>query len=178
MLTNKMKKIGVKGFSLVELMVVVAIIGILAAVAIPNFQRFQRKARQSESRALLSGARTALEAFTAEWDTYTSDLVLAGFVIKGQLDTHIDATSADFAATPIYEGITPETVANHGTQIPAVRATGGAVVGARACAPDDDAAMTRTTYTMGSCSDIGGAAADHWQMLSTTGLTNTQDGVL
>jgi type IV pilus assembly protein PilA len=50
------------GFTLIELMIVVAIIGILAAIAIPNFVRFQARARQSEVstnlKSLFTGLRT------------------------------------------------------------------------------------------------------------------------
>jgi type IV pilus assembly protein PilA len=59
-----------KGFTLIELMIVVAIIGILAAIAIPNFLRFQAKSKQSEAKELLSTVYTAEEAHFAEANTY------------------------------------------------------------------------------------------------------------
>ena len=58
------------GFSLVELMIVVAIMAILAAIAIPSYLRFQIRARESEARINLAAVRTCEEAYKAENDAY------------------------------------------------------------------------------------------------------------
>ena len=59
-----------EGFTLIELMIVVAIIGILAAIAIPNFLRFQLKARSSEGKVNLSAIRTAETSYMSEFGLF------------------------------------------------------------------------------------------------------------
>jgi len=61
---------GQKGFTLIELMIVVAIIGILAAIAIPNFLTYQMKSRQAEAKTNLQAIKTSEVAFQAERGCY------------------------------------------------------------------------------------------------------------
>jgi type IV pilus assembly protein PilA len=60
------------GFTLIELMIVVALIGVLAAIAIPNFLRYQMRARSTETLTHLKGIGTTEDAYYAEHGTYVS----------------------------------------------------------------------------------------------------------
>jgi type IV pilus assembly protein PilA len=61
-----------KGFTLIELMIVVAIVGILAAIAIPNFIGMQKRAKTTEAKSNLGEIWTLQEAYRAENDTYVA----------------------------------------------------------------------------------------------------------
>ncbi len=55
-----------KGFTLIELMIVIAIIGILAAIAIPQFVAYRQKGYNTEAKAELKGFYTACQAYFAD----------------------------------------------------------------------------------------------------------------
>ena len=87
-----------KGFTLIELMIVVAIIGILAAIAIPNFLNYQCKAKQTEAKQNLGTIAKNEVAYNAEFDTYTTDLGDIGFATVGTKRYSYNVTTASSAA--------------------------------------------------------------------------------
>lgn len=86
MLTNTKRTSVLKtnqGFSLVELMIVVAIIGLLAAVGVPQYQKFQARARQSEAKVTLGSMYTGEVSFYSEWNHYTRSTRNIGLSVTG-----------------------------------------------------------------------------------------------
>jgi type IV pilus assembly protein PilA len=67
-----------QGFTLIELMIVVAIIGILAAIAIPAYQDYTIRAQVSEGLNLAGGAKAAVSEYTMDRGSFPSTNVIAG----------------------------------------------------------------------------------------------------
>jgi type IV pilus assembly protein PilA len=85
-----------KGFTLIELMIVVAIIGILAAIAIPNFLRFQLKSKSSEGKVNIAAIRTAEESYLAEFGVYIGAVASPAVAATTQKVPFIDVGAAGF----------------------------------------------------------------------------------
>jgi len=87
-----------KGFTLIELMIVVAIIGIMAAIAIPNFLSYLCKSKQSEAKQHLGAIATLEESYYAERNNYGSDTAV-GWATPVGSNVRYSTTAAGGATT-------------------------------------------------------------------------------
>lgn len=74
-----------QGFTLIELMIVVAIIGILAAIAIPAYQDYTQRTQVSEGFTLAAGAKTAISEFAQTNGAYPATADLAELGLNGSI---------------------------------------------------------------------------------------------
>ena len=100
-----------KGFTLIELMIVVAIIGILAAIAIPQYAEYTNRARVSEGLQLAAGAKTAVSEFFSSQNAWPTDNDAAGIAtktdIKGNNVTSVNVNAGDIEIQ--YAGLSTNT---------------------------------------------------------------------
>ncbi|WP_166266466.1 type IV pilin protein [Marinobacter caseinilyticus] len=75
---------GQTGFTLLELMVVVAVIGILAAIAVPRYEQYVRDARATDAKGALMALASRLERFHTQNSTYTGAVLGAGGIFPAE----------------------------------------------------------------------------------------------
>ncbi|HEZ1977185.1 TPA: pilin [Neisseria meningitidis] len=101
-----------KGFTLIELMIVIAIVGILAAVALPAYQDYTARAQVSEAILLAEGQKSAVTEYYlnhGEWPANNSSAgVASSSTIKGKYVKEVTVAKGVITATMLSSGVNKE----------------------------------------------------------------------
>ncbi|HEZ4959759.1 TPA: pilin [Neisseria meningitidis] len=101
-----------KGFTLIELMIVIAIVGILAAVALPAYQDYTARAQVSEAILLAEGQKSAVTEYYLNhgiWPGGNSDAgVASSSTIKGKYVQKVEVNNGVVTATMLSSGVNKE----------------------------------------------------------------------
>jgi type IV pilus assembly protein PilA len=161
-----------EGFTLIELMVVVAIIGILSAIAVPNFKKYQAKAKQSEAKIQLAAIYSTEVGALADYDSYATCLTVLGYEAspRGYYLVGFQAGNAAGVVTRL------ATCTTANANVPPTL-----ILTAAAAAPVASklvgTTLSNTSFTAGAAGNISGATLyDTWIITETKALTNTVVG--
>ena len=175
------------GFTLVELLIVVAIIGVFATVGVPTFRTMVQKAKKSEAKVNLGGIYTSETAFFSEYGTYGSNLAgigfttdggnsrvyTIGFVVVGCTGGGILPPVANFPAlNTAFPGY--YRMANGTSFFPAV---GGFGVPAGDCVAGAATTSQFLAGAIGFISGAAGATTDQWSINEGRVLANVREGM-
>lgn len=102
-----------RGFTLIEMMIVIVLIGILSAIAIPNYQSYLRRAVCEDAKATLVGAANVMERFRSQNNTYVGAILATSGYDQSPVDgaaqfnivaENLTPTSYLLTATPVAVG--------------------------------------------------------------------------
>ncbi|QDK46183.1 pilus assembly protein PilA [Bdellovibrio sp. ZAP7] len=177
------------GFSLVELMVVVAIIGVLAAIAVPAVNKYIAKARQTEAKTNLASLYTSEKAFYAEYTSYDPRFGAIGYSPEGQLRYNVGFESNVAVATAANGFNTPAASIAAFSKTQTYCGANGAMTrgctmlnganGSAVTATLPSTSLTQTAFTAAALARIHSTATvdDTWTMDDSKRMVNTVNGI-
>ncbi|WP_217515739.1 pilin [Vibrio metschnikovii] len=101
-----------QGFTLIELMIVVAIIGVLAAIAVPQYQNYVAKSEASSALATISGIRTNVETYVLGEGKFPEDKKAVGITESNLGDISLKAEGAKGDGSIVFEFTTGSPLVN------------------------------------------------------------------
>ena len=194
-----------RGFSLVEVMVVVAIIGILSAIAIPQYQKYTRRSKQTEAKLLLVALHASNISFNAEWGYSTSNFIQMGFAPQGDINyrtgfkalatkdpgswksgTPLLTNLSDYDGPPVPNTTDSKKMINTKDFCESTTYGGDCLylptstITLPTNAKIDNSKKYNPDFTASAIGDLGGAQNDEWKLDVTNGaktITNEKSGI-